>query len=321
MPPLNPLIQSLVTRLDLNTSNTEPASNTVVDYVSSKWQALLYYAQVKISESRAPLTGDIVLIAEVIQRKHDFEKMQRTMMANLGSARLLPGLQPDSKRLEDLHTYQTIIAGWASQLERVASSLQGLLAVSESLKASQQATRTQNLTILAFVFIPVSTVSSIYGMITVEIAQQNPHIWQFGVSAAVTTLAAIFAAWSYHYWMAIPRFLLSSVRISSTKEKATPAQRISLGPVQPSPRPADQTTAANLHTQPAKVSTTAISPNHHPKSTRATNQTHPLTNLSQSIPRRDTSEIENGRPPDDDTVHPFPLSNPQFADTAKCIVM
>ena len=162
-------LQSLVTRQDLNTSNPEPASNTIVDYVSSKWQSLLYYAQVKISESRAPLTGDIDLIAEVIQRKHDFEKIQRTMMANLGSARLLPGLQPDSKRLGDLLSYQTIIAGWASQLERVASSLQGLLAIIESLKASQQATRTQNLMILAFVFIPVSTVSSIYGIHTVEI--------------------------------------------------------------------------------------------------------------------------------------------------------
>ena len=151
-------LQSILTQ-ERGISSQEPAANAVVGLVSSKWQTMLYYAQVKISESKAPLTGDIHLIAEVIQRKHDFEKMQRTMMANLSSARLLPGLKPENERLRDLHAYQTTIAGWASKLERVASSLQGLLAISESLKASKQASRTQNLTILAFVFIPVSTVS------------------------------------------------------------------------------------------------------------------------------------------------------------------
>ncbi len=158
-------------------------------------------------------------------------------------------------------------------------------------------------------------------MNTVEIAQQNPHMWQFGVSAAVTTLAAIFAAWSYHYWMDIPRLLLSSMRMSPTKEKATPAQRTPNGSAEPSPRPADQTTAAKLHTQTSKFSTIAIPPNRPPKSTRVASQTHPLTNFSQTLPRRDTSEIENGRPPDDDTIHAFSLSNPQFADTGKCIIM
>ena len=63
--------------------------------MSSKWQTLVFYTHVKISESKAPLTGNLQLIAEVIQRKHDFERMQRTIMANLRSARLLPGIQPE----------------------------------------------------------------------------------------------------------------------------------------------------------------------------------------------------------------------------------
>ena len=66
-----------------------------------------------------------------------------------------------------------------------------------------------NLTIPAFVFIPVSTVFSIYGMSTAKTAQNNLHMWQFEVSACATTLVAIFAAWSYQYWLTFPHFLMS----------------------------------------------------------------------------------------------------------------
>ena len=251
-------LQSILTQ-DRGISSQEPAANAVVDLVSSKWQTMLCYAQVKTSESKAPLTGDIHLTAEVIQRKHDFEQMQRTMMANLSSARLLPGLKPEIERLRDLHAYQTTIAGWASQLERVASSLQGLLAISESLKASKQASRIQNLTILAFVFIPVSTVSSIYGMNTVEIAQNNSRMWQFGVSASITTIVAICAAWSYQYWSIFHSRATPSMYRSSRKRKVPPVQTAPVSPTWTSFRPVSQVTAANPHTQPPKASTNTIS--------------------------------------------------------------
>ena len=178
----------------------------------SAWQTLLYYAQSKISKSKAPLSGDVHLVAEVIQRKHDFEKMQRVMQADTESAAILLGVGPADEKLVELHSYGTVIGSWATQLEKVAASLLGLLAIQEILKASKQAVRTQNLTILAFIFITVSTVSSIYGMNTVEIAQHNPYMWQFGLTAAVTTIVAILAASFHQYWVTLPKSLFSMFR-------------------------------------------------------------------------------------------------------------
>ena len=316
-------LQNLITQSDRGIPRQEPVANAVIDYVSSKWQTLLYYAQVKISESQAPLTGDLQLIAEVIQRKHDFEKMQRIMMANLRSARSLPGIQPENQRLADLHAYQVIIAGWASQLEKVASSLQGLLAISESLKASQQAFRTQNLTILAFVFIPVSTVSSIYGMNTAEIAQNNPHMWQFGVSACATTLVAIFAAWSYQYWFTFPRFIKSSMHVSSRKRKATVVQSVPVGPTRPPFGAVDRGIRANIHTQPLKVSRTAVSQDIPIIATRADVQTHSTAKPLHLNFRQDGSDVENGRLSHEGGGYTFRISERNTAPTtgSACTVM
>ena len=121
------------------------------------------------------------------------------MQADIESAGMLLGGGPADEKLVELHSYGTVIGSWATQLEKVAASLSGLLTIQESLKASKQAVRTQNLTVLAFNFIPVSPVSSIYGMTTVEIAQHPRHMWQFGLTAAVTTIVAILAA-SFHQY-------------------------------------------------------------------------------------------------------------------------
>ena len=193
-------------------ASDKPDAAAVVECVSSKWQILLYYAQSKISESKAPLSGDVHLVAEVIQRKHDFEKMQRVMQADTESASMLLGVRSADKNLVELQSYGTIVGSWATQLEKVAAPLLGLLAIQESLKASKQAVRTQSLTILAFVFTAVSTVSSIYGMNTVQIAQHNPRMWQFWLTAAVTTIVAIFAASFYQYWATLPKSLFTMFR-------------------------------------------------------------------------------------------------------------
>ena len=209
-------LQDTIVQRALGNASNKPDAAAVVECVSSKWQTLVYYAQSKISESKAPLSGDVRLVAEVIQRKHDFEKMQRVMQADTESAGMLLGVGPADSKLVELHSYETVIGCWATQLEKVAASLLGLLAIQESLKASKQAVRTQNLTILAFIFIPVSTVSPIYGMNTVEIAQHNPHMWQFGLTAAVTTILAILAASFYQYWATLPKSLFSMFRSRST---------------------------------------------------------------------------------------------------------
>ena len=237
-------LQDTIVQTALGNASNKPDAAAVVECVSSKWQTLVYYAQSKISESKAPLSGDVRLVAEVIQRKHDFEKMQRVMQADTESAGMLLGVGPADNKLVELHSYETVIGSWATQLEKVAASLLGLLAIQESLKASKQAVRTQNLTILAFIFIPVSTVSSIYGMNTVEIAQHNPHMWQFGLTAAVTTILAILAASFYQYWAALPKSLFSMFR-----RRPTPPRPLIL-PVDtdPSTAPAHNPNTNQQHT-------------------------------------------------------------------------
>ena len=87
------------------------------------------------------------------------------------------------------------IDGGATRLEKVSESLQGLLAIQQAQKANAQAIRTQNLTVLAFIFLPVSTVSSIYGMIPLEIQKNFPPTWAFAITAAGATVIAISFAY------------------------------------------------------------------------------------------------------------------------------
>lgn len=176
---------------------------TVTDLIRFKWQVLLDRVQERISESNAPLSGDLGEIEEVIQRKHDFEKLHRTMSVLINSVQKIPGLARPSDAVKDLEKFQATIASWSTQLEKVSQSMLGMLAVSESVKATQQAKRTKNLQLLAFVFIPISTAASIYGINTVEINGAKPRTWTFVVLAiSLTVVSALIALVSH---TALPR--------------------------------------------------------------------------------------------------------------------
>ncbi|MCJ1433451.1 hypothetical protein MMC27_002813 [Xylographa pallens] len=308
-------LQNTIVQPAQGVASDQPDAAAIVECVSSKWQTLLYYAQSKISESKAPLSGDVHLVAEVIQRKHDFEKMERVMQANTESARMLLGVESADKRLVELHSYGNIIGSWALQLEKVAASLLGLLAIQESLKASKQAVRTQNLTILAFVFIPVSTVSSIYGMNTVEIAQNNPRTWQFGLTAAVTTTAAILAAVFYQYWATLPKSCISMFRMKSRRPGTSTPQFAT----DPSTVPAHYATMNQQHAtiiqRPQKPAPSAYHLQNIPQATPLTtaNLFHPNSSSDSELGE---AQITGGPPPDALDL----LANPQIAGS-QCIVM
>lgn len=155
-------------------------------------------AQESISGSRAPLTGDVDDISEVLQRKHDFEKLKRQLSALNASVFRIPTAPGTScLHLAELKSFESSLEGWATQLEKVSQSLLGLLAVSESKKATEQAARSKNLQLLAFVFIPISTVSSIYGMNTAEILNSPPRNWTFTLGAIIAIAASALAVALY----------------------------------------------------------------------------------------------------------------------------
>ncbi|KAL8792073.1 MAG: hypothetical protein Q9195_005328 [Heterodermia aff. obscurata] len=190
---------------------SEVADIPVLEFVCQKWRTLTYYTHSKIFESRVPLSGNLSLVAEIIQRKNDFEKWNRAMLANVETAELLAeplkkadqsqspaeSINKKKKIVAAFQASEVKIARWATQLEKVSDSLQGLLAIQQAQKVNAQVTRTQNLTILAFIFLPISTVSSIYGMNTLEIQSNFPPTWSFAVTAAGVSAISIAFAWLY----------------------------------------------------------------------------------------------------------------------------
>lgn len=78
------------------------------------------------------------------------------------------------------------------------------LQVQESRQAMEQADTVAKLTILAFVFIPISTVAGIFGMNVVEITG-GTRIWVFGVTAGAVvagTLLLAFSGTAWSWWRA-----------------------------------------------------------------------------------------------------------------------
>jgi len=172
----------------------------ILQLLCSKWQLMINRVQESISETSVPLTEEIDDIAGVLQRKHDFEKLKRSLSALTASIKAIPGVAHDSGAALRLQSFELKFESWATQLEKVSQSMLGLLAVAESVRATQQAARSKNLQILAFVFLPISTVSSIYGMNTIEILEDRPHNWYFVVGAVVAIAGSAMAAIIYDTW-------------------------------------------------------------------------------------------------------------------------
>ena len=186
------------------------ASNQIarilVAFLSSKWETAISRSQISISESKAPLSLDE--IQEVMQRKHDLEKLDRCISTLVKSVQRIPGLNSAAEEVKSLKSHRNCLKRWADQLEKISQSLLGMLAVEESIKANEQAIRSKNLQLLAYIFIPISTVSSIYGMNTKEISDSPPRNWYFLVGAAVAIIGSARVATLYHsvraLWFAGP---------------------------------------------------------------------------------------------------------------------
>lgn len=75
--------------------------------------------------------------------------------------------------------------------------------IKESRTAIQQAGSVKRLTVLAFIFIPISTVSSAFGMNVQQLTDNPPSIWiSFAMMTTVTLVAIIFSSEITHdyYW-------------------------------------------------------------------------------------------------------------------------
>jgi hypothetical protein len=174
---------------------------------------MLQRVQENISEATAPLTGDLKLIEEVLQRKHVFEKLQRTISVVISSVTSIPlDVNEVPPKLHQLRQFENFVEGWAGQLGKVSESMLGMLMITESRRAAGQAIQSRNIQLLAFLFISISTVASIFGMNTLEVNGSNPRMWQFAVAATGSTILAALIAWlhRYHDSIAVIGFLNSA---------------------------------------------------------------------------------------------------------------
>jgi hypothetical protein len=208
---------------ELEINATPEIRQAITSLLCSKWRLMIRRAQESISESSAPLAGDLDDITEVLQRKHDFEKLKRSLSALIASVKRIPGVQQSSPDIVELMSFESSLESWATQLEKVSQSLLGLLAVAESKRATEQALRSKNLQLLAFIFIPISTVSSIYGMNTVEILGRPPPNWNFVVGAVVAIAVSALAAAMYDSQITTATLnrLSETLRLDNTRRAST----------------------------------------------------------------------------------------------------
>lgn len=84
------------------------------------------------------------------------------------------------------------------RLQRSMYSIQLMMTdtqIKESRTAIQQAGSVKRLTVLAFIFIPISTVSSAFGMNVQQLTDNPPSIWiSFAMMTTVTLVAIVFSS-------------------------------------------------------------------------------------------------------------------------------
>ncbi len=71
----------------------------------------------------------------------------------------------------------------------------GTMAIQESRKSIQEAISVKRLTQLAFVFIPLNYVSSLFGININEMTGNGPRLWKF-VATSFALLISVLTTWS-----------------------------------------------------------------------------------------------------------------------------
>ena len=140
-----------------------------------------------------------------------FEMDIRSLRMTIGalrspSARQIPGMQSAlaSRRwLDLLHDYEHLLKEakhHSDDFEAYEMKCLNRFGLMASTKSVQQSESVGRLTMLAFVFIPLSFMTSFFGMNVVEFGTGSIRIWVFIVSAAVLVLVMLMA-WAFSGWV------------------------------------------------------------------------------------------------------------------------
>jgi hypothetical protein len=158
-------------------------------FIAAKWTSLVDQIQEVISETDVPDATSLPLLRIMIKRKHMFSEVKRTL-ATMRESITVPEL---SIIVGSLNSVGKKLDDWIRDLESTISLCSNYLSLDESQRAITHSTRTAQLTVLAFVFIPISAVASGFGM-NVNVLTNNPPIYWFaGVGAIVALITFLYA--------------------------------------------------------------------------------------------------------------------------------
>jgi CorA-like Mg2+ transporter protein len=160
-------------------------------FITEEWVRLVEQRQEVISETVVPDRASLPLLRTMIKRKHMFSEIKRTF-ATVCESITAPEL---NETRDQLWNVAKKLDNWIRDLESTISLTSNYLSLDESQRAITHSTRTAQLTVLAFVFIPSSAVASASGM-NVNLLTNNPPIYWFagigGAVALVTFLYVVF---------------------------------------------------------------------------------------------------------------------------------
>ena len=177
---------------------------------SAKWKDDEVIPLLEVPEAAFRLKGlDYDFRASLYRKSFeiDIQSLSNTLDAlRSPSARRLLGTQSvvASRRWPDLlHDYEHMLKEAkrnSDQFEAYEMRCMNRLGLMASTKSVQQSQSIGRLSTLAFVFIPLSFITSFFGMNLVEFGTGNIRIWVFIVSAAVLVLTMLIT-WAISSWV------------------------------------------------------------------------------------------------------------------------
>lgn len=91
--------------------------------------------------------------------------------------------------LKDLELLQSTIEGHRGRVHEPINRLVSTLALKESRKSIEQSTSVKRLSQLAYIFLPLSLSTSVFGMNILEL--QNTQLWVFFATASISVLVSL----------------------------------------------------------------------------------------------------------------------------------
>lgn len=151
---------------------------------------------------RALIVNDLTLLSEIAEAMEDVSthcvslRKDERLYRKSGFA-LQKNLKALSLRFSAIKTaLQRFLPTLQGQIEILVTEQQVNLAtlqLEETRKSIQQADTIKRLTVLAFIYIPIQTAASIFGMNVREL-RDTPSVWTFAVTAVCLLVATVSAA-------------------------------------------------------------------------------------------------------------------------------